>query len=1247
MKRYGKTALAAFCGLFGAVGSVSGAEAALEFRYSGSRVEMATGLYPALTNLTLSAWIKSAVKPASGSFGTIAGRGCLYSTNGFGLFLAGDGKLTFQTRTGATALEPSTNYVFDGKWHHVAGVRDGNTSRLYLDGVLADEKTGALPSLSSPGIAFGLGARHNGWLWEYPFNGFMAEVRLWDHARTQAQIQDGMFRRLSSSEAGLAGYWPLDEGAGMTATDRSTGGRNGTLANIPLWLTDATAALLPVSRDSSRQGYWPFTVADLETGSTRRTDSNAVSVVSLQVPAGYDLYQLSASPTAAALSPGAWVSVGTPAGSGVCSNAAEGKPIALFTWFTNSVGSVPLRRSGAAITYMTAGPGVALDFNHASARVEMAANLFPALTNLTLSVWVKTATVPPVNNYGSIAGRGYLAGNVSGFGLFISYTGSVSFQTRDHDITNIAASVAYPFDNTWHHLAGVREGEVTRLYLDGSLVSEKTGKITTFYTSGVAFGLGARHNTTSWGYPFTGAMGEVQLWDHARTQAQIQEDMFKCLGGAETGLIGYWPLNEGKGPTVADWSASCNNGTRTSTAYWTTDVTFGTMLSATDAYLGYKPFALADLKTGDTRLSASNVVAVAGFPVPENCNVCQITASPAVSAIDPGGWIPTNTPPTQLTLSTNAGRVSVFAWFTNTAASVPLRRSAASIVHFPVEAALEFRDASSTRAGMAADLYPGLTNLTLSAWIKTSTRPAANSYGCIAGRGYLYGWCGFGLFLAGDGKVYFQTRTFNTTILQPCTNFSFDGKWHHLAGVRDATATRLYVDGLLVSQTNGTHTTLNTEGVAFGLGARDDGWGNWGYFFDGALAEVRLWNGARSQAQIQAEMFQCLSGTEPGLVGYWPLSEGSGTAVTDRTEAGNNGTRANSSVWLTDKAVSALLPASRDPTREGYWPFTLADLDTGVTRYTDSNVVAVAGLPVPAGCGAYQIGASADAAAIDPGAWLPAGTPPGLSALTEPAEGKPSYLYAWFTNTSSSVPLRRAGAPIVYAPFGGPALIFSNASTRVEMAKNLFPALTNLTLETWVKTSTAPSSGSYGSIAGRGYLCNTNGFGLYVSPDGKVTFQVRTGPTTVSGSAAYPFGADWHHLAGVREGNTTRLYIDGELAVENTGALTSIYSPGVAFGLGARHNGATWDFFFNGSMAEVRLWDCARSARQIQVNRFYRLTGAEAGLIGYWPLDEGEGRQLDDWTSPGNDTRVSGDAWVFNETFRRERPPQGLLLQLR
>ncbi|MDA3924261.1 MAG: LamG domain-containing protein [Kiritimatiellae bacterium] len=884
-----------------------------------------------------------------------------------------------------------------------------------------------------------------------------------------------------------------------------------------------------------------------------------------------------------------------------------------------------------------------LDLTRSDGRVEMAENLYPLLTNLTLSVWIKTSFAPQGSgNYSTVAGRSFLqGGGVSGFGIYLHNDGNVVFQARS-GAAYVNAVMPYPFDGAWHHVAGVREGNVNRLYFDGELVDEVTGALASLYTAGIAFGLGMRHDGTSWAYPYTGLMADVQLWDHARTVAEVRADMFHRLEGTESGLIGYWPLDEGTAAVAADLAGS-NDGT-CDNAFWRTDVVLSSMLPVSVGDQGYWPFTLADIETGDIRLTDSNKVTLAEFPVPEGYDRFQITSSENASSIDPGEWVLTNDVPPEVDLTVSAGRAPLYAWFTNSVTSVSLRRSGATISYLSVEAALDLNILKSQHVVMPEDIFPGLVNLTLSVWIRTCVKPRSGTYNAIAGRGFLSSSArGFGFYLDSDGDVCFQTRDDDTAVTAKTPYPYDDNAWHHLVGVRSGTTTRLYLDGELADSATGTLASLYKAGYSFVLGARDGG-SSLAYYFDGQIAEAHLWDYARSVTQIETEMFQCLSGVENGLLGYWTLTDGEGTTVVDRTDAGNDGTTGNSPLWVADAAVSVELPASRDPMRQGFWPFTLADLDSGNTRLTDSNKVAVAGFPLPDGYNVYQIQLSGDTSEIDPGGWVSTLTSPGVQDLVVEEAGGFSACHAWFTNTSENVALRRSGGSILYAPLE-PALDFSAATAHVEMAPNLYPGLTNLTLSVWIKPVGVPAPGTYEALAGRGYLgLAVGGFGLYLHNNGNISFQTRDTVNYVVASAAYPYDGKWHQVAGVREGNMTRLYIDGELSDETSGALGSLYTVYIPFGLGARYAGTIWSMFYEGAMAEVRMWDRARTAEEIQKDSRYRLTGEEPGLIGYWPLDEGEGQRAYDLSANANNGVPIVTDWIFNAELLRERPPQGTVI---
>ncbi|MBW4628292.1 MAG: hypothetical protein KME49_22955 [Brasilonema octagenarum HA4186-MV1] len=114
-----------------------------------------------------------------------------------------------------------------------------------------------------------------------------------------------------------------------------------------------------------------------------------------------------------------------------------------------------------------------------------------------------------------------------------------------------------------------------------------------------------------------------------------------------------------------------------------------------------------------------------------------------------------------------------------------------------------------------------------------------------------------------------------------------DRQFHHVAFVKQSSQLYLYVDGVEVASTNDTTigTTQNDSPLYLSRGAV----GGRRHFFKGHMTEFRMWNRSRSQVEIQADMSRRLAGNEPGLVGYWPLSEGSGDTVIDKTKNANHG----------------------------------------------------------------------------------------------------------------------------------------------------------------------------------------------------------------------------------------------------------------------------------------------------------------------------------------------------------------------
>src|SRR5205807_1519547 len=111
----------------------------------------------------------------------------------------------------------------------------------------------------------------------------------------------------------------------------------------------------------------------------------------------------------------------------------------------------------------------------------------------------------------------------------------------------------------WYHLALVRTGFSYTFYLNGN----PNGNGANFGTNlplqnSAPFRVG-RGFSGSFGY-WPGQLDEVQVWNSARSQQDIQSTMNATLTGSEAGLQGYWQFDEGTGTTAFDKTANHNDG---------------------------------------------------------------------------------------------------------------------------------------------------------------------------------------------------------------------------------------------------------------------------------------------------------------------------------------------------------------------------------------------------------------------------------------------------------------------------------------------------------------------------------------------------------------------------------------------------------------------------------------------------------------------------------------------------------------
>jgi hypothetical protein len=163
----------------------------------------------------------------------------------------GDNKITFcMYRNGAyitagffngswTNVNSSSTIALN-TWTHIAATYDQSAIKIYINGVLNASLNSSLALPTGSEVWF-LGKRWDGT--NEMISGFMDELRIWNVARTQTQIQESMYSNVPVNAAGLRAYFKMDESTGTVASDATGNNFNGTLLAGPTWQVPSTSPI--------------------------------------------------------------------------------------------------------------------------------------------------------------------------------------------------------------------------------------------------------------------------------------------------------------------------------------------------------------------------------------------------------------------------------------------------------------------------------------------------------------------------------------------------------------------------------------------------------------------------------------------------------------------------------------------------------------------------------------------------------------------------------------------------------------------------------------------------------------------------------------------------------------------------------------------------------------------------------------------------------------------------------------------
>ncbi|MCU4163424.1 LamG-like jellyroll fold domain-containing protein [Carboxylicivirga caseinilyticus] len=448
-----------------------------------------------------------------------------------------------------------------------------------------------------------------------------------------------------------------------------------------------------------------------------------------------------------------------------------------------------------------------------------------------------------------------------------------------------------------------------------------------------------------------------------------------------------------------------------------------------------------------------------------------------------------------------------------------------------------------------------------------------------AGLQYAAGWQGTNLL-----RLNFGGNSLLTDPVKP-------DQWHHVACVITSTSNTIYLDGKEYTQTG-----LSQSAYDFSADNLFLGWDMAvaDRTFNGTINEVRVWKQARTAEEILSNKYEVLVGTETDLVAYYSFDDQAASSITDLTANAHAGT-INGGVYVPAYTTTDT-DADGIPDFIDNCPFNVnydqADMDgDGIGDVCDDDRDGDGIADSIDNCPEV---ANADQEDLDED---------GIGDVCDPE--LPSDL-----NFAMKLP-------------GGSDGSLSNIDI-----SGLNLSTLPYTIEMWIKPD-----GSQIDNTGVIYHRGTGNAGIQYSSSwqgsGKLRFM-----TNISGD--YGTVTDevttdtWHHVAVVLTSTTRTVYMDGKSYSQ------TINNSAYDFSTGALYLG--WDSgasnrAFKGIIEEVRIWNTARSAQEVEDNQFTLYNGDEEGLVAYYNFDDRNLSLVTDATSNANHGVINGGIYVLSNIY--------------
>ncbi|MEP0366040.1 MAG: LamG-like jellyroll fold domain-containing protein [Cyclobacteriaceae bacterium] len=432
-------------------------------------------------------------------------------------------------------------------------------------------------------------------------------------------------------------------------------------------------------------------------------------------------------------------------------------------------------------------------------------------------------------------------------------------------------------DGNWHHVAIVYRGANNGvIYIDGvDETSSNALGVPAFSASPLV--IGSRSGTA---FSLEGSIDEVRIWDDERTIGEIQTNQFAAVTGNEQGLVAYYRFDETSGTVLPDLTGNGLDGTLTNMAgtEWTASGAMAPILNeATNVTvngftMNWEAIANATGLTFDLDDDSDF-----STPILTDVAVSSPTGSTEIVSQDLSAY-----KNQELHLRIRFAKGAFQSVYSETVSFYVEPNYAFDFdgsndyVNIPDADELSFGN-GSTDSPFSVEAWAKFDNVTSKSIV--SKRTGSNEWH---------------MTLSGGGRlsVALVDNSSSGFLFGENNTFTFvTDQWYHLAFSYDGSATaagiRLYVDGVEIPNSpssSGTYTAMENTSSPVQIGAINTSTN----LMDGQIDEVRIWNVARTESDLIANMNNELTGNEANLVAYYNFSD-AGTLLTDLAGL-NNGT---------------------------------------------------------------------------------------------------------------------------------------------------------------------------------------------------------------------------------------------------------------------------------------------------------------------------------------------------------------------